>query len=248
MNARRLMLVGAAVLALGWTAATAEDPKGYIPAGAIDAAEVVGPPPRAGSTAEASDKAAYQAARAGVDSLRWTEAAADDDIATAAVMKRYACALDADLTPARAPALGRLLQRTLQDGADISEGAKQAWRRPRPFAADDPTTPLCIAIPAERRAKTSFTYPSGHATVGFLWGLVLSEAAPDRTTAVMARTRSFVESRQVCRVHYPTDIQAGQTLGAAIYARLQASPEYEADVKAAAAEIAAAPKPAGCGA
>jgi len=62
----------------------------------------------------------------------------------------------------------------------------------------------------------------------------------------MARTHAFTESRLVCRVHYPTDVRAGERLAAAIYARLQSSAEYEADVRAARAEIAAAPKPRGC--
>jgi len=247
MTVRTLMLGAAALTAFAWTAATAQDPQGYLPKGSIDAVTVVGPPPAASSAAEAADKAAYLAARAGAETPRWAEATADDDIATATVMKRYACALDADLEPARAPALARVLERTLRDAAEISETAKQTYNRPRPFAADDPATPLCIHIPAERRAKTSSTYPSGHATIGFLWGLILSEAAPDRTAPVMARTRTFVESRQVCRVHYPSDVRAGQTLGAAIYARLQSSPAYAADLKAASAEIAAAPKPTGCG-
>lgn len=244
---RHLILAAAAVSAsiLG-AAALAQEPQGYLPAGAVDAVALLGPPPAADSPAQAADTTAYMAALAGAGSPRWAQALADDDIAAAAVLKRYACALDADLDPAKAPATTRLLARTLQDAGTISEAAKQTYRRPRPFAADDPTTPLCLDIAAERRGRTSFSYPSGHATVGFLWGLVLSEVAPERTTPVMIRTRSFVDSRQVCRVHYPSDLRAGELLGAAIYARLQASPEYEADVRAARAELAAAPKPTGC--
>jgi len=241
---RRMMGLAAVAAAVLAGVAVAQEAKGYLAAGAFDPMVVVGPPPAAGSAAEAADKAAYQDALKGVDTPRWREALADDPLSPADTLKRYACALDAQVDPARAPATVRLLQRTLVDADAFSSPVKKAINRPRPFAAD--TSPVCLPIPADRRARTSSTYPSGHATAGTLYGLVLSEVRPERTTQILARSRSFVESRQVCRVHYPSDLQAGERLGAAIFARLQGEPEYEADVKAARAEIAAAPRPEGC--
>ena len=72
-------VVAAAALALICTVARADGPQGYLPAGAIDAARVIGPPPEAGSLAEAADFAAYQAAAAGVGTPRWIQAREDDD-------------------------------------------------------------------------------------------------------------------------------------------------------------------------
>lgn len=238
---------GVLAVVLAAAAASAQDPQGYLAPDAVDSIAVAGPPPAAGSEAEAVDLAAYRAAASGAGSARWALARADDDIDMPTVLKRYACALDADLTPQTAPGTVRLLSRTLTDASVIPNAAKKHYNRPRPFAADDPTTPLCVDIPAERRAKTSSTYPSGHATLGTVWGLVLTEAAPGRSDQIAARTATFVESRQVCRLHYPSDLAAGQRVGQAIYAQLTASPEYRADLAAAKAEIAAAPKPAGCG-
>lgn len=243
---KRAMIGAAAAAVVAAAAFAAEEAPGYVPAGAVDAVQVVGPPPAAGTPAEAADIAAYRAAAAGVDTPRWRQAAEDDAIDMPVVLKRYACALNADLDPAKAPATARLLTRTLTDADVISRMAKTTYNRPRPFAADDPTTPLCVAVAPERRAKTSATYPSGHATVGAVWGLVLIQLAPDRAGPLAARTRVFVESRQVCRLHYPSDLRAGERLGGVIFARLQASPDYQADLAAARAEIAAAPKPVGC--
>lgn len=243
---RPASIAAALTVVLAWGAAVAEDPQGYLPPGAVDAVQVVGPPPAPGSAAEAADIAVYRDAARDAGSPRWKQAAADDDISTPAVLKRYACALDADLDPVRAPALTRLLHRVETDATTIGAGAKKTYNRPRPFAADDPATPLCIDIPADRRGKTSSTYPSGHATGGTLMGLVLAQAAPEHATAVMARTHAFADSRRVCRMHYPSDVAAGERLAGAIFARLQASPEFQADVKAAAAEIAAAPDAKGC--
>lgn len=237
--------LSALILALA-AGASAQDAQGYLAADAIDAARVVGPPPAAGSPQEAADLATYRAGAAAVDTPRWRQAREDDNLQMAVVFERYACALDAKLDPARAPATTRLLTRTMADADAISRGAKQAYKRPRPFAADDPAAPVCLDIPRERRATSSFTYPSGHGTLGAIWGLVLTEAAPARATPIAERTRSFIESRQVCRVHYASDLQAAERLGSVIFARLQASPEFHADLAAAKAEIAAAPRPAGC--
>jgi len=245
-SAPGVAVAGVIAAVLFVASASAQDPQGYLSPEAVDSVAVAGPPPAAGSEAEAADIAAYRAAAAGAGSARWALARADDDVEMPAVLKRYACALDADLDPQRAPATVRLLSRTLVDASVIPNAAKKHYSRPRPFAADDPTTPLCVDIPAERRAKTSTTYPSGHATLGAVWGLVLTEAAPGRQAEIAARTATFIESRQVCRLHYPSDLAAGRRVGEAIYARLQASAEYRADLAAARAEIAAAPKPTGC--
>ena len=239
-------VVAIAALALICTVARADGPQGYLPAGAIDAARVVGSPPEAGSLAEAADIAAYQAAAAGVGTPRWIQAREDDDEEIPVVLKRYACALNAELRSETAPATVRLLERSMVDAGTVGSAAKTAWRRPRPFAADDPATPLCIDVPAERRASASYSYPSGHGTLGEVWGLVLTQAAPDRAGPISERTRSFIESRQVCRVHYPSDLHAAERLGAVLFARLQSSPEFQADVAAARAEIAAAPVPQDC--
>ena len=231
---------------LGVSASAQDDLPSYLPAGSIDAARVIGPPPEAGSLAEAADIAAYQAAAAGVGTPRWIQAREDDDEEIPVVLKRYACALNADLRPETAPATVRLLERSMVDAGTVSSAAKTVWRRPRPFAADDPATPLCIDVPPERRATASYSYPSGHGTLGEVWGLILTQAAPDRAAPISERTRSFIESRQVCRVHYPSDLHAAERLGAVVFARLQSSAEFQADLAAARAEIAAAPKPADC--
>lgn len=243
---RHFILAAFAVLTVSVSAFAQDHLPAYLPAGAIDAARVVGPPPEAGSPAEAADIAAYRSAAAAVGTPRWIQAREDDSLEMGVVLKRYACAVDADLSPATAPATIRLLERSMMDASAVSSAAKTAYHRPRPFAGDDPAAPLCIDVPAERRANPSFSYPSGHGTLGMVWGLVLTQAAPDRAGPIAERSRSFIESREVCRVHYPSDLRAAERLGASIFARLQSSPEFQADLAAVKAEIAAAPKPAGC--
>ena len=117
-------LAAAVALTLLCGVAWAEGPQGYLPAGSIDAARVVGPPPEAGSPAEAADIAAYQAGAALAGTPRWDQAREDDDLDMGVVLKRYACAMNAELSPERAPATVRVLERTINGRFTAAEALR----------------------------------------------------------------------------------------------------------------------------
>jgi len=64
------------------------------------------------------------------------------------------------------------------------------------------------------------SYPSGHSAVGWAWALILSEISPAQTDAILARGRVFGESRNVCNVHWHSDVVQGRSMGASTVARL----------------------------
>jgi acid phosphatase (class A) len=231
----------ALVLVLSPTFAGAQEPKGYLGGGpALDGTRFLPPPPAPGSAAEAADLAYYHEAAKLAGSPRWAQARSDDDWSVKATLRNYRCALGLELTAETAPALSRLLQRVGADAFAASDKPKAHFKRRRPFLADATDTPLCIDIPPERRASASYTYPSGHGVFGAVQGLVLAEVSPENVDAVMRRTETFLESRKLCRVHYASDVEAGRTLGAAVFGVLHARPEYVADVTVAREEIRAA--------
>lgn len=249
------MRIAALALALAgaWlsaTAAAAAEPAGYLPPkAALDAARVIGPPPGPGNGGYDGDVTTYRATRALKGGPRWTLAIRDADFGAGPMMRAFSCALGVDLTPADAPALDRLLGRLSADSEDAGRPAKRAYRRPRPFLGDG--GPICVT--AETWLRDSASYPSGHSTFGWASGLVLSEIAPDRTADIMARARSYGESRVVCGVHYESDVQAGREVGAAVVAALQSNPAFKTDLAAARIELArlrahspAKPDPAEC--
>ena len=73
------------------------------------------------------------------------------------------------------------------------------------------------------------------------WGfaLILSELAPDRAGDVLARGRTFGDSRMVVNHHWYSDVVWGRVVGAATVARLHADPTFRADMDAARDELAA---------
>ena len=216
--------------------------------GLIDAGRYLPPPPAAGSAAEAADIAALAAARTRIGDATWTRAIDELNPRSPASVGRMMCALGAQLTPATAPALFRLLERSGRDLSAASEASKAAFNRPRPFEGK-PDAVTCY--PPDVLAKgLGSSYPSGHSGIGWLWGMILSQVAPDRAAEALVYGRGYGEHRIACMVHYPTDVDSGRLLGSVLYAQMSAIPAFRADLDAAKAEVAAAKaagaKPAGC--
>ena len=113
---------------------------------------------------------------------------------------------------------------------------KDRYGRRRPYIGND--APICIARGTSLDSTAS--YPSGHTTIGWTIALLLTELAPDRAAEILARGRSFGESRIVCGVHWLSDVQAGTLNGATLVAAVHSSPEFRSDMQQAGREIAAA--------
>ena len=193
-------------------------------------------PPAAGSAAFALDEDVARRSVALRGTPRWTQAALDADLSFPAAAGTFSCALDAPITEADTPYLYQLLRRTLTDAGLSTYSAKDHYKRARPFVASK--EPICT--PAEQAAiEKDGSYPSGHTAVGWAWALVLSEIAPERTGALLARGMAYGESRNVCNVHWHSDVVQGRTIGAGVVARLHAEPVFRADLEAARSELAA---------
>lgn len=211
-----------------------DHPHGYLNKdGAPNAAAFLPPPPKAGSLRDQDDIAVYRDTRALKDSPRWLQARADNEIETPAAPRVFDEPLGIRFEPTRMPTLTRLLGRMLGDLETIQTPAKRGFTRPRPFVAEPADT--CIA--PEPWLAASGSYPSGHSALGWAWALVLAEMAPDRADAVLARGLAYGESRVVCGVHYPSDVEAGRLVGAAMVARLKADPAFQADFAVAKREL-----------
>jgi acid phosphatase (class A) len=191
------------------------------------------PPPPAGSALGEADVAIFAATRALESGPRWQLAASDDRINQKAMLGNFSCALGVDVASAETPALARVLTRSGADLFPLIGAAKDKYQRPRPFVTEQ--GPVCIT-PSEGFAKSG-SYPSGHAASGWHYALLLAEIDPAHAAAIVNRGRAFGESRVVCGVHYPTDIEAGRLTASALIAALHGTPEFETDVAAARAEL-----------
>lgn len=102
---------------------------------------------------------------------------------------------------------------------------KKRNQRPRPFLRDAALEP-CIARPK------GFAYPSGHATVAWLYALILSDLVPARQAAFMARGAEGGLDRVIGGVHHPSDVAASRVLAEGVYRALQGIPRYHTELNA----------------
>lgn len=209
---------------------------GYLDGVAFDSRALLPAPPAPRSAAQAHDDAIAARSLALHDTPRWRQAIVDADLSFPAAEPLFACALGVRIDRDRTPHLVRLLRRSLADVSNAGRAAKAHWQRGRPFVRN--AAPVCTPDDVPRLTHSA-SYPSGHTAIGWAWALMLVELAPDRADALLRRGRAFGESRLVCNVHWYSDIVEGERVGAAVFARLQASPGFRDDLDAARREIAA---------
>lgn len=209
--------------------------KGYLDRNELpNSLALLPPPPVAGSPTALDDAARFKATRALVDSPRWKLAAQDANYVFPKAAEIFACSLGLNMSEAATPHLVTLMRRAMTDAGLVTYTAKDRYQRVRPFVAMKQAT----CDPAgEARLLKDGSYPSGHAALGWAWGLVLTEVAPDKADALLARAYAYGESREVCGVHWHSDVEAGRLMASAAVARLHANPLFKAQMALAQSEV-----------
>jgi acid phosphatase (class A) len=212
-------------------------PAGYLrPEEVPNSLALLPSPPESGSAMFAQDEAVSKEAHTLRDTPRWKQATLDAVLSFPQAAETFSCALDAPVTQQDSPRLYAMLLRMFGDTIAATSSAKNKYARARPFMVYN--EPTC-APGDEASLRANGSYPSGHTTIGWAWALVLAEVAPDRAGQVLARGRSYGESRIVCNAHWQSDILQGRFVGASVVARLHANAEFRRDVEAAKKEFAA---------
>ncbi|MTJ83343.1 MAG: phosphatase PAP2 family protein [Telmatospirillum sp.] len=234
---RLACLAGAAVaagLVAGAAAAVAKEKlPGYLPAEAVDILSILTPAPVKGEVRYEADRKIFQSTRPFAGSPRWGLATNDVKLSTADMLRDFSCAVGVSLTEDKLPHLVHLVERANTDTSRAAGVAKDHFKRLRPYQIDQGQT---CQDPAELAG--SYDYPSGHTTRGWTWASLLAELAPDRSGAILARGRSFGESRIVCGVHNSSAVEAGRVTAAAVLAVVHAAPEFAPEFRAARDELA----------
>lgn len=201
------------------------------PAVQVDATVFIPPPPEANGALELAERAIV---RGPWTAERRAQALEDNAIDPFAA---FDSVLGPNFTAANFPLTAALLDRAGRAAGFAGDPVKFVYRRPRPFVSDSAITPC---IPDEPRLRASFSYPSGHAALGWGWALVLAELVPSRADQIIDRGRDFTWSRVVCGVHYPSDVDAGRIVAGGAIARLHADEDFRRDMEAARHELARA--------
>ena len=128
-----------------------------------------------------------------------------------AVAGTFSCALNAPISEQATP-------------APVSAAASHVFRcRARHVDGQGPV-PAPPPIPVQLRADLHagpresaddrrFLSLGAHYHRAWTWALILTEIAPDRLDAIVARGRAFGESRIICNAHWASDVDLGRYLG-----------------------------------
>lgn len=237
----RVSLSLAIVIAAGTAsvaAAQPERPSGYLAPGELDVTAVLEPAPRPGDPRYEADRDIFRDTRKLVGTPRYQLARNDADVRPAAMLYAFSCAAGIALTPENAPRLLRVLQRATADGGAQMGKAKEQYKRERPYVIDQgPTCQPPEELFERAHNRASYDYPSGHTIAGWTWALVLASVMPDRAQSLLQRGRAYGQSRYICGMHNYSAVEAGMLAATSTFALVQTKPAYQADLKAARAEI-----------
>ncbi len=196
--------------------------------------QLVPPPPEEGSAALMLDQEMAGKYVALEDESRKEQASKDAVLSFPEATEAFNIVLDVEISEENTPHLYMILRRTLADAGLSTYAAKNHYQRQRPFMVNN--TPICTPD-EEAMLRKDGSYPSGHTAIGWAWALILTEVFPDQADAILERGKEFGISRNVCNVHWHSDVVYGRMMGAAAVAALHANTEFIVDLEAAKKEV-----------
>lgn len=141
---------------------------------------------------------------------------------------------------AKLPVTAKLLGVIMNDQSVVASASKVYFHRKAPSSVamasnyQDWSCDPNIKAPAERALRS---YPSGHGTMGFTLGIVLSALMPEKSQTILARAYDYGYSREVCGDHYHSDLEASHALGNALGIMLLNNATLKPQIEASRAEL-----------
>jgi acid phosphatase (class A) len=148
---------------------------------------------------------------------------------------QFAAALG--LQPARLKSMRSLItlaERVEDDERPYVRAAKDLFRRLRPYEIEARLDPCIDDV------RGDLSYPSGHATYGYLIAYLLIDMVPERRAQLWSRAQEFARQRMVCGVHFPSDLEAGRRGAEWLAQRFLQSDAYRAAAAGPTRELRAA--------
>lgn len=138
-----------------------------------------------------------------------------------------------ELSPEHTPEIILLANAATSDASAAKKKVSDYYQRRRPYETfGEPS----LKPEEDQELSLSFSFPSGHATYGWMYAQVLCTVAPEHTEAIMIRARDYALSRVICGHHWKSDIDAGLLLSIGVFANVVVSEAYQQQLSKARAE------------
>jgi acid phosphatase (class A) len=229
----RKLIASLAVLLLvgtGSVAAYADDAKPipFATSKDVDLTTILPPPP-------ANDSAQTKIELAEVLSIQVTRTPEMVASAQADVEEnvwRFANVMGPNFTKETLPKFAAFFDRVVETEGAVVDPAKDFWKRPRPHQLSELVKPAV-------KLSNSGSWPSGHATVGTLMGIVLSNMVPEKRAEIMARAWDFGNNRLIGGIHFRSDIDMGRIAGSVIAFDIMQKDDFKTQYDEAKTELRA---------
>ncbi|WP_047609166.1 acid phosphatase [Rahnella aquatilis] len=224
----RKSLVALLLFTLGSTfvVQAAEEARPFITSQELDLTQYLPAPP-------ADDSAQTQAELKELLEIQATRTPEQEKAAIADAQEnvwRFADVMGPGFDAAKLPKTAALFERIVATEDVVDDHAKKAFNRPRPYMLDEQIHPLL-------KKSKSGSWPSGHATIGYLMATVLGEMVPEKRNALFARASGYAENRLVAGFHYRSDTVMSRTGAALIAQKMEEQPDFKTEFDAAKAEL-----------
>ena len=138
--------------------------------------------------------------------------------------------LDIQLSEETTPEIVLLAESAIVDAKKANTVVKNHYQRIRPFAQFN--EPSLKPWTDEEEAST-YSYPSGHASRGWMYAFVLASVIPEYAEQIFNRALVYADNRVICGHHWKTDIDASLMLAAGIFATIVSTDAFHAQQKKA---------------
>jgi acid phosphatase (class A) len=226
---RPLISTVAALAFLGFGAAYADEAKPFIDNTVVDLTAILPPPPAndsAKTKAELGEVLTIQVTRT-PDMV--TRAQADDE----EVVWRFADVLGPKFSKDALPKTAAFFDRVAATEGAVVDPAKKIFGRSRPHQMSDLVKPVVDL-------SKSAGWPSGHATLGTLMGILLADMIPEKRPEIMVRAWEYGDNRVVAGIHFPSDVEMGRIAGSVVAFELMQRDDFKTEYGAAKSELRAA--------
>ncbi len=147
----------------------------------------------------------------------------------------FSAAFGMTISPGLTPEIDNLAGGAGSDAHRANKRVKNYYQRKRPFVQF--AEPSLVPETEEEEAK-DYSYPSGHATRGYVYAMTLALIEPDSTNVLMKRAYEYALGRVVAGYHYKSDIDASAILAASIMGALAGNDAFRRQLEKAREEYA----------
>lgn len=134
------------------------------------------------------------------------------------------------ISPALTPEINCLAGGAGNDAQYANKRVKNFYQRMRPFVLFNQPT---LIPEAEAVAAKGYSYPSGHATRGYVYAMTLAMIEPDSANVLMKRAYEYAIGRVIAGYHYKSDIDASAILAASVIGALASNDAFRKQLEKA---------------